>query len=67
MKTKIQRKDRKFKRKLRSRLKVKDNLSRLRLCVHRSSRHIYGQIIDNATGKTLIGISSKDIEVEKRR
>ena len=65
MKTKIQRKDRKFKRKLRSRLKVKDNLSRLRLCVHRSSRHIYGQIIDNATGKTLIGISSKDIEGKK--
>jgi len=65
MKTKIQRKDRKFKRKLRSRFKVKNNLSRLRLCVHRSSRHIYGQIIDNTTGKTLLGISSKDIEGKK--
>jgi len=65
METKTKRKNRKFKRKIRSRLKVSDNYSRLRLCVFRSSKHIYGQIIDNETGKTLLGISSKDIEAKK--
>ena len=48
-----------------SRLKIKDNFLRPRLSVFRSSKYIYGQIIDNATGRTLLGISSKDIEVKK--
>ena len=65
MEKKIQLKDSKYKRKIRSRLKVKDNFSRPRLCVFRSSKYIYGQIIDNSTGKTLLGISSKDIEAKK--
>ncbi len=65
MKTKIQRKDNKFKRKIRSRLKIKDNFSRPRLSVFRSSKYIYGQIIDNVTGRTLLGISSKDIDTKK--
>jgi large subunit ribosomal protein L18 len=65
MDKKTQRKDNKFKRKIRSRLKIKDNFSRPRLCVFRSSKYIYGQIIDNATGKTLLGVSSKDIEAKK--
>jgi large subunit ribosomal protein L18 len=65
MEKKTQRKDSKYKRKIRSRLKIRENFSRPRLCVFRSARHIYGQIIDNTTGKTLLGISSKDIEVKK--
>ena len=65
METKNNRTNKKFKRKIRSRLKIKGNFSRLRLCVHRSSKHIYGQIIDNETGKTLLGISSKDVEAKK--
>jgi large subunit ribosomal protein L18 len=65
MEKKIQRKDSKYKRKIRSRLKVRNNYSRPRLCVYRSAKYIYGQIIDNATGKTLIGISSKDVESKK--
>ena len=62
---KNQRKDSKYKRKIRSRLKVKTNYSRPRLCVFRSTKHIYGQIIDNTTGRTLLGVSSKDIEAKK--
>ncbi len=65
MEKKIQRKDSKHKRKIRSRLKTRKNYSRLRLCVFRSSRHIYGQIIDNNSGKTLLGISSKEVEAKK--
>jgi large subunit ribosomal protein L18 len=65
MDKKTQRKDSKYKRKIRSRLKVKDNFSRPRLCVFRSAKYIYGQIIDNTTGKTLLGVSSKDIDSKK--
>ena len=65
MEKKNQRKDSKYKRKIRSRLKVSENLSRPRLSVFRSAKYIYGQIIDNATGKTLIGICSKDVEAKK--
>ena len=65
MKKKTQRKDNKFKRKIRARIKVRENFSRPRLCVFRSTKHIYGQIVDNVTGKTLLGLSSKDVEGEK--
>jgi len=65
MKKKTQLKDAGYKRKIRSRLKVGKNYSRPRLCIFRSSKHIYGQIIDNNTGKTLIGVSSKDMESKK--
>ena len=61
MKTKIERKDKALTRKSRTRFKISKNLDRSRLCVYRSKKHIYGQIIDNVTGNTIIGISSKDI------
>jgi large subunit ribosomal protein L18 len=66
MEKKNKRKDKGFKRKIRSRLKVRKNFSRPRLCVYRSLKYIYGHIIDNSTGKSLMGISSKDIKPEKQ-
>lgn len=36
---------------------------RPRLCVHRSSRHIRAQVIDDGTGRTLVSASSLDKEV----
>jgi len=36
---------------------------RPRLCVHRSSRHIRAQVIDDSTGRTLVSASSLDKEV----
>jgi large subunit ribosomal protein L18 len=33
---------------------------RLRLSVHRSSKHIYAQVIDDEAGKTLAAASSRD-------
>jgi large subunit ribosomal protein L18 len=34
-----------------------------RLCVHRSSRHVRAQIVDDQTGSTLVSASSLDKEV----
>ncbi|MFO7928155.1 MAG: 50S ribosomal protein L18 [Candidatus Humimicrobiaceae bacterium] len=61
MKTKIEKKDKGLRRKLRSKHKIKYKSERPRLCVYRSNKHIYGQIIDDFTGDTIVGISSKSI------
>lgn len=51
-------------RKLRIRKKVNGTAERPRLSVFRSTRHIYAQVIDDATGKTLCAAStlSKDLD-----
>jgi len=50
------------KRRQRRKLSVRNRLSRsgpvVRLSVHRSSKHIYAQIVDENTGKTVVGIGS---------
>lgn len=40
-------------RHLRVRSKVSGTAERPRLCIHRSSRHLYAQLIDDKTGRTL--------------
>lgn len=39
---------------------------RPRLCVYRSNRHIYGQIIDDLSGCTLVSASSLEAEIKSR-
>lgn len=59
------------KRKKRVRKKIKGTPERPRLCVFRSSRHMYAQLIDDTTGKTLIGACTLSQElaekIEKKR
>ncbi len=45
-------------RHIRVRKKVQGNLERPRLCVFRSLRHIYAQVIDDTSGHTLASASS---------
>ena len=47
-----------LKRKVRVRKKIKGTEERPRLVVFRSSKHIYAQIVDDATGVTLFSSSS---------
>ncbi|CAG1065841.1 50S ribosomal protein L18 [uncultured bacterium] len=51
-------------RKERVRKKIKGTTERPRLNVHRSNKHIYAQIIDDATGKTLVAASTKSKALE---
>ncbi len=39
---------------------------RPRLCVHRSDKHLYAQIIDDFQGRVLVGISTLDPALRKR-
>ena len=49
----------------RVRIKVSGTTERPRLCVYRSLGHIYAQVIDDRTGKTLVSASSLDKETKK--
>lgn len=51
------------KRKKRVRKKVRGTGERPRLCVFRSARHIYAQIVDDDLGKTLATASTMDKEI----
>jgi large subunit ribosomal protein L18 len=58
------RRESRLKRQVRVRRKVQGDAQRPRLCVFRSAKHIYVQIIEDTTGKTLVAASSisKDYE-----
>ena len=62
MDTRNERKDKAFRRKSRVTFKVRQNFDKNILYVFRSNKFIYAQIIDSS-GRTIVGISSKDIEV----
>ncbi len=49
----------------RVRQRVEGSTERPRLCVYRSLGHIYAQLIDDRTGKTLVSASSVDKETKK--
>ncbi len=49
----------------RVRTKVEGTSERPRLCVYRSLGHIYAQVIDDRSGKTLVSASTVDGETKK--
>ena len=49
----------------RVRMKVSGTPERPRLCIYRSSGHIYTQVIDDRSGHTLVSASSVDKETKK--
>lgn len=53
-------------RKLRVREKLRYIAKRLRLVVFRSGRYIYGQIIDDKKGATLVSVSENQLSGEKK-
>jgi len=46
-------------------MKVAGTPERPRLCIYRSSGHIYTQVIDDRSGRTLVSASSVDKETKK--
>jgi large subunit ribosomal protein L18 len=50
---------------LRVRMRVTGTPERPRLCVYRSNEHIYAQVIDDRSGRTLASASSLDADTRK--
>lgn len=59
--TKQQKRHRRHKR---IRARVLGTARRPRLCVFRSAKHIYGQLIDDEKGKTLVAASDRELNSE---
>lgn len=58
-----ERRQARLKRQVRVRRKVVGTTERPRLCVFRSARHIYAQIIEDGTGRTLVAASTMTKEL----
>ena len=54
------------KRKVRIRKRIKGTAERPRMCVFRSSKHIYAQIINDIDGKVLVSASSLTKEFQEK-
>lgn len=57
--------DKRLKRKVRIRKRVFGSEERPRLCVFRSAKHIYAQIIDDTIGKTIVSASTVEKDFVK--
>jgi len=55
-----------IKRRRRIRKRIKGTSGQPRLCVFRSAKHIYAQIIDDTRGLTLVSASSTESEVRQK-
>ncbi|PIE35846.1 50S ribosomal protein L18 [candidate division KSB3 bacterium] len=64
MEKKKQGKNARLKRHLRIRSKISGSAERPRLCVFRSLKNMYAQLIDDEKGHTLIGVSTLSPEVK---
>ena len=60
------REQQRYRRHLRVRKKVSGSAERPRLVIFRSLKHITAQIVDDAAGRTLMTVSSTDIESGKK-
>lgn len=57
--------EKRYRRHRRVRAKIKGTAKVPRLCVFRSNKHIYAQLIDDEKGKTLVSASDLDIGKSK--
>lgn len=55
-----------LKRKIRIRKKIVSSAERPRLTIFRSSKHIYGQIVDDTTGTTIVAACSNEKTVKEQ-
>ncbi len=62
----VDRKKERLRRKLRIKYKIRGTAERPRLCVYKSLKHIYAQIIDDENERTLVSASTLDIDLRDK-
>ena len=63
----LEKQEKRFKRHKKIRAKVSGSKDKLRLCVFRSAKHIYAQLIDDDKRKTLVSASDLEIKISKSK
>jgi large subunit ribosomal protein L18 len=63
----LEKKSKRIKRHKRVRAKIKGDAKKPRLCVFRSSNHIYAQLIDDEKGKTLAAVNDLDVKSKDKK
>lgn len=63
----LDRKKKRIKRHKRVRAKVSGTKKKPRLCVFRSAKHIYAQLVDDETGKTMLSADDLEIKGNKKK
>lgn len=58
----LEKQEKRFRRHKRVRAKVSGTSKMPRLCVFRSAKHIYAQLIDDEKGKTLVAASERELK-----
>ncbi len=61
----LEKKEKRIRRHKRVRAKISGTAERPRLCVFKSEKHIYGQLIDDDKGKTLAQASDLELVLKK--
>lgn len=56
----------KFMRKSKCSLKIRSNTDRIRVCVYKSNKYSYVQLIDDATFKTITSLDDRKIKGENK-
>ena len=63
---KASKKENRYRRHRRVRAKIKGTSKVPRLCIFKSSKHIYAQLIDDEKGKTLVAASDRELKKSPR-
>ena len=64
--TKIDRKAQRNRRHIRVRTKISGTAERPRLCVYRSNKNLFAQLIDDVTGTTIVSSSTLDKDIKTK-
>ncbi|AEA34317.1 50S ribosomal protein L18 [Hippea maritima] len=62
----VDRKKERQRRKVRIKYKIRGTAERPRLCVYKSLKHIYAQIIDDESGRTIVSASTLDLDLRDK-
>ena len=63
----LEKQQKRYRRHKRIRAKISGTAEVPRLCVFRSNKHIYAQLVDDEKGKTLVAVSDLEIETKKKK
>jgi large subunit ribosomal protein L18 len=61
----LKKQEKRYRRHKRIRAKIAGTSKRPRLCIFRSAKHIYLQLIDDEKGKTLVAASDRELKRQK--